>query len=565
MTDHNAAPESEKSDGEDSSKATRVSEDVRRPDIKPAREVRFSWIWLVPLVAVVVGASLLVRDWMHTGPTVTISFESAEGLEVGQTKVRYKDVVVGMVSGIKVAADRSKVLVEAELDREGATYITQESTRFWVVRPRLGISGVSGLGTLLSGAYIGVDAAESKNGGEPVYEFTGLEKPPEITSGRPGRRFTLKAPDLGSLEIGSPVYYRRIQVGRVIGYDLDESGKAVSIQVFVDKPNDKFVTKDTRFWNASGIDLSLSADGLKVQTGSVVSVMAGGVAFGSPEELNAKPAEPAEADSVFALTDTQAQAMADPDGPPYAIELHFRQSVRGLKVGAPIDFRGLELGKVVDIDLEYNVKDKYFYALVKGELYPLRFGAAYENMREGSPDSENTDSDMLSVMVENGLRAQMRAANILTGQQYVALDFFPDAKPVRFDSEAQPVILPTIVGDFDRLQQQITSVVTKLDAIPFEDIGKDLRSSLQSMAQLIKKLDGQLAPQATSMLKAAQKSLNSIDKLLAQNSPMNDNIDRTLREINNTAKSLRALADYLQTHPTSLLRGPARDAVPVSP
>jgi paraquat-inducible protein B len=195
----------------------------------------------------------------------------------------------------------------------------------------------------------------------------------------------------------------------------------------------------------------------------------------------------------------------------------------------------------------------------------MRFGAAYENMRKGSPDSKNTDSDLLSVMVENGLRAQMRAANILTGQQYVALDFFTDAKPVSFDSKAQPVILPTIVGDFDRLQQQITSIVTKLDAVPFEDIGKDLRTSLQSVAQLVKNLDGQLAPQATSMLKAAQKSLSSIDKLLAQNSPMNDNIDRTLREISNTAKSLRALADYLQTHPTSLLRGPARDAVPVSP
>src|SRR5690606_30883116 len=174
--------------------------------------------------------------------------------------------------------------------------------------------------------------------------------------------------------------------------------------------------------------------------------------------------EPAKADSVFPLVDTQAQAMADPDGPPYAIELHFRQSVRGLKVGAPIDFRGLELGKVVDIDLEYNIEDKYFYALVKGELFPMRFGAAYENMRKGSSNPKNTDSDLLSAMIENGLRAQMRAANILTGQQYVALDFFPDAKPVSFDSAAQPVILPTIVGDFDRLQQQITSVVTKIDA-----------------------------------------------------------------------------------------------------
>ncbi|SHI03733.1 PqiB family protein [Pollutimonas bauzanensis] len=560
MSDHNTAPESSSSAPGDA--AGPATPGLRQPDVKAGRESRFSWIWLVPLVAALVGVSLLVRNWMHTGPTVTISFESADGLEVGQTKVRYKDVVIGLVTDIKVAPDRSKVLVDAELNREGSAYITQEGTRFWVVRPRLGISGVSGLGTLLSGAYIGVDAAESKNGGEPVYQFTGLEKPPEVTSGRPGTRFNLRASELGSLEIGSPVYFRRIQVGQIIGYDLDKSGKAVSIQVFIDKPNDKFVTKDTRFWNASGINVSLSADGFNVQTGSIVSVMAGGVAFAAPDDADTQPAD---ADQAFLLADTQAHAMADPDGPALPISMQFRQSVRGLKVGAPIDFRGLELGKVVDIDLEFNTKEKYFYALVKGELYPLRFGSAYQNMLKHNADSSESGADLLGVMVERGLRAQMRAANLLTGQQYIALEFFPDAKAVAFDAKAQPPLLPTIAGDFDRLQQQISSIVAKIDTIPFEGIGNDLRASLKSVSKLVDRLDGQVAPQASAVLKAAQKSLGRVDKLLAQDSPMNDNLDRTLREISAAAKSLRALADYLQTHPTALLRGPARDAMPASP
>ncbi|NYT63623.1 MCE family protein [Alcaligenaceae bacterium] len=535
---------------------------LKQPNIKPRRETRISWIWLVPLVVALVGATLLVRNWMHTGPTVTISFESAEGLEVGQTKVRYKDVVIGLVTGITVAPDRSKVLVNAQLNLDGASYITQAGTRFWVVRPRLGISGVSGLGTLLSGAYIGVDAPESKADSALVYEFTGLEKPPEITSGRPGTRFTLKAADLGSLEIGSPVYYRRIQVGRIIGYDLDSNGNAVSVQIFVDRPNDQFVTKDARFWNASGINLSLSADGFNVQTGSMASVIAGGVAFASASAMDTQPAAPA---AVFALAGTEEQAMADPDGSPFPIELHFRQSVRGLKVGAPIDFRGLELGKVVDIDLEYNALEKYFYAQVKGVLYPLRFGAAYENMLRHEPDSQDTDLDLLTLMVEHGLRAQMRAANLLTGQQYVALDFFPDAPAELFNRHHQPLVLPTITGDFDRLQQQISSIVTKIDAIPFEGIGKDLRGSLKSVSKLVDGLGEQLTPQASAVLKAARKSLSQVDKLLAQDSSFNSNIEQTLSEIGAAAKSLRALADYLQTHPTALLRGPARDAITVSP
>lgn len=533
-----------------------------RPDVRPRREGRISWIWLVPLVAALVGASLLVRNWMHTGPTITISFESAEGLEIGQTKIRYKDVVIGVVSGIKVSSDRSKVLVSADLNREGSEYITQKGSRFWVVRPRLGISGVSGLGTLLSGAYISVDAAESNNGDDPVYEFEGLEKPPEITSGRPGTRYTLYASDLGSLEIGSPVYFRRIQVGRVIGYDLDEDGKSVNIQVFIDAPNDKFVTSDTRFWNASGINLSLDADGFNVQTGSLVSVMAGGVAFASVNEANT---EPAKADSRFALGGTRVEAMADPDGPPFPIELHFQQSVRGLKVGAPVDFRGLELGKVIDIDLEFNRKTKRFYALVKAELYPLRFGAVYENMMKMDAATGYPGAVLLGPLVKHGLRGQIRAANLLTGQQYVALDFFPDAEPADFDAKQVPVIMPTIAGNFDRLQQQISSIVSKLDAIPFEGISNDLRSSLASMNKLLKRFEGELTPQAAAILKSAQKSLKRIDQVLAEDSPLSGNVERTLTEINGAAKSLRALSDYLRTNPSALLRGRASDTLTVSP
>lgn len=533
-----------------------------QPNVRPRREGRISWIWLVPLVAALVGASLLVRNWMHTGPTITISFESAEGLEVGQTKIRYKDVVIGVVSGIKVSSDRSKVLVSADLNREGSEYITQKGSRFWVVRPRLGISGVSGLGTLLSGAYISVDAAESNNGDDPVYEFEGLEKPPEITSGRPGTRYTLYASDLGSLEIGSPVYFRRIQVGRVIGYDLDEDGKSVNIQVFIDAPNDKFVTSDTRFWNASGINLSLDADGFNVQTGSLVSVMAGGVAFASVNEANT---EPAKADSRFALGGTRIEAMADPDGPPFPIELHFQQSVRGLKVGAPVDFRGLELGKVIDIDLEFNRKTKRFYALVKAELYPLRFGAVYENMMKMDAATGYPGAVLLGPLIKHGLRGQIRAANLLTGQQYVALDFFPDAEAADFDAKQVPVVMPTIAGNFDRLQQQISSIVGKIDAIPFEGISKDLRSSLVSMTKLLKRFEGELTPQASAMLKSAQNSLKRIDQVLAEDSPLSGNVERTLAEINGAAKSLRALSDYLRTNPSALLRGRASDTLTVSP
>lgn len=535
---------------------------VSKPLIKPRRSLRISWIWLVPLVAALIGASLLVQSWVRTGPVITISFESAQGLEVGQTKIRYKDVVVGVVTGVRVSRDRSRVLVKAQIDREGSHYITRKGTRFWVVRPRLAISGISGLNTLLSGPYIAVDTVRSNEDGPSVFDFVGLEKPPEVSNDRSGRRFTLHAEDLGSLEVGSPVYYRRIPVGRIIDYALDKNGKAVDVHIFVDAPNDKFVTKDTRFWNASGINLSLGASGVTIKTGSLASVIAGGIAFGTPSDLPDPNDKPAPANAVFTLATSEAEAMADPDGTPFRVDMIFHQSVRGLKLGAPIEFRGLNLGKVVDIDLEFEPKTIQFYVLVKALLYPMRFGDAYEQMKEFEKNAAYPGQFLLGPLVKRGMRAQIQAANLLTGQQIIALDFFPDAPPVKFDSSKIPIELPTITGTFDRLQQQISSIVSKIDAVPFAGISSDLQASLKTLNRTLKGINGKVSPQAAATLKSAQNALDRVDGLLDQDSSTSNHVGQALRELTAAAKSLRALADYLRTNPSALLRGRSADTLP---
>lgn len=531
------------------------------PLVRPRRIGQISWIWFIPLIAAIVGASLLFRNWINTGPTIVISFESAEGLEIGQTKVRYKDVVVGVVTDIKVSDNRSKVLVSAELSADGAGFITQPESRFWVVRPRLGVSGVSGLGTILSGPYISVDTTD-KQSGPSQYHFTGLEKAPEVTTGRHGTRFTLVADDLGSLEIGSPIYYRRIPVGRVIGYDLDSTGTAVNIQIFVDAPHDQYIHGDTRFWNTSGIDFSFDGAGVNLRTSSLAAIVSGGLAFANPPETEAPPLEPGK---VFKLFDTYDLALADPDGMPFSVELHFRQSVRGLKLGAPVDFRGLELGKVYDIDLEYDPTSKRFFALVKVQLYPLRFGIEYEKIVSLSSHTQDPAQTLLGPLVQHGLRAQLRAANLLSGQQYIALDFFPESDSQDFDLQRRPFVVPTIAGSFDRLQQQVSSIVTKLDSIPYSDVAQDIRDGLAALKQLLKNIDTQVVPSTNSALQAAQRALNNAEKILSKDAPTVNKLDRSLQEITNAAKSLRALADYLQTNPTALIRGPAPDRLKIDP
>jgi len=532
---------------------------VRVPDVVRKKR-RISWIWLVPVIAALAGLSLVVRTWMQVGPEITIQFQTAEGIEVGKTQVRYKDVVIGMVKRVRFNDDRSKVLVEAELDKSAAD-LAREGTNFWVVRPRLGFTGVSGLGTLLSGAYIGVDAPEGagKSSGKPEkLEFVGLESPPTVTHDRAGKHFLLRADTLGSLDIGSPVYFRRISVGRVVNYSLDESGKAVNIEVFIDAPNDRFVTDNTRFWNASGVDLSVNADGLKMRTQSLVSMAIGGLAF---ESVSSRDAAPAKADTRFNLYASEGDAKANPDGTPFRIRMRFDQSVRGLAVGAPVDFQGITLGNVTSITIDFDNAKKRFYAIADATLYPERLGGVYDRLVAESMAGEQAGGKLLGAMIRYGLRAQLRSANVLTGQLYVALDSFPDAPPVPF-TFSDPAVIPTMPGQLDQLQEQIASIVGKIEKIPFDQIGKELHQTLAGTTRLVNQIDKQLAPDARKVLQQAQVSLQRVDKMLAPDAAVPVNTERAMQELTRAARSLRALSDFLQANPESLLRGRGEDPIP---
>ena len=272
-----------------------MPEDLTSP-VDKGRRKRLSVIWIVPLLAVLVGIGLAVQAIRARGPEVTLQFTTAEGLEVGKTRVKFKDVVIGTVSEIALSEDRKSVRVVVQMDKQ-AEGLVVEDTRFWVVRPRVAASGVSGLATLLSGVYIAIDPGKQE---QERREFVGLEVPPQVTSDTPGRQFLLKADDLGSLDVGVPVYYRRIQVGRVAGYAMQPDGKGVDVQIFVDAPYDSFVTADSRFWHASGIDVALSSEGVKLDVQSLASLVAGGIAFATPEgERMGNAARPQQTFALF--------------------------------------------------------------------------------------------------------------------------------------------------------------------------------------------------------------------------------------------------------------------------
>jgi paraquat-inducible protein B len=525
-----------------------------RPELRRRARWLPSLVWLIPIVAAIIGLSLLIHTLSERGPEITVTFRTADGLAPGKTPVRYKAVDIGVVKSLRLARDRSHVIATIALSNDANSFLAKD-TRFWVVRPRFAVSGISGLETLLSGAYIGVDAGKSDVRSD---SFAGLEVPPAVSTDASGKQFVLRAADLGSLDIGSPVYYRRVRVGQVVAYQLEPNGQDLSLRVFVDKPYDQLVTANTRFWHASGIDIKLDAGGLKVNTQALATMLLGGVAFQDPD--NAKAAAAAGEDTRFILASDQAEAMKPLDElKPALAVLNFDQSVRGLSPGAALDFRGIVVGQVRSIGIEYQRDKKTFRFPVIVELYPSRMGFSPRDL-----DDKQKTNDIAETMNRRGLRAQLRNGNLLTGQLYVAFDFFPKAAPAKVSVDGPMPELATTPGTLDELQAKLGSIVNKIDNVPFEQIGRDLRTSMAALDKmldnadkLMAQVDGNLVPQFAAALQDARQTLQAANQTLAPNAPLQQDTRRMMQELTRSAASLRSLTDYLERHPEALLRGKA--------
>lgn len=533
----------------------------------PKRRWAISIVWLIPLVAVLVGGWVAMNYLMSRGSTISIEFANADGLEAGKTKVRYKEVDIGTVSGIAIAKDRSHVIVTAKMAKQADDLLVGD-TKFWVVRPRVTLNSISGLGTLLSGAYIGLDAGKSA---ESQYDFKGLETPPPIPSDLPGRRFILHADDIGSLYVGAPVYYRRVEVGSITSYKLDENGRGITLEIFVNAPYDKLVTTNARFWHASGIDVSVGSSGVTLNTESLTSIIVGGISFQAPEE--ARSTEPAKVDASFTLFDNKAGALKLVNQEVHSYILYFDESLRGLTPGAQVDFRGIPLGEVKSVSIEYDRTEKAVRFPVEIDIYPERMRSRY---RVGAPElsaMERNPQGLLDRMVARGFRAQLKSANLLTGQLYVALDFFPKAPKAKIDWSKKPVELPTAPGALEDIQQTIGNIAAKLEKVPFDTLGADASRALKSLDAALKsanstlkqadttlsQVDASIVPELRSTLEQARKTLGSAEKTLSSDAPVQTDLRDTLAEVTKAARTLQDLADYLSRHPESLLRGKKGD------
>lgn len=548
------------------------SEPLPAPRVRPHSGL--SIVWLIPLLTVLIGGWLIYRTIADKGPLVTVSFRTAEGLEIGKTRVKYKSLDIGVVEQIRFSDDFARVEVRARLSKEAAHFLRRD-TRFWVVKPQLGVRGVSGLSTLISGSYIEIEPGE----GAPQTQFVGLEVPPVVKSDEAGRRIVLVSRRLGSIDRGSPLYFQGVRAGEVLGYELANDYQSVLIHAFVIAPFDRMVRSNTRFWNASGVNITLGADGMRVQTESLQSLLFGGIAFDTPD--------PQEGGSenidglVFTLHDDLKSIGEQAFASKLRFVLFFEDSVRGLSVGAPVEFKGIKIGAVTDIRLEYDSKTSSFRIPVTVEIEPERIGGRSDALKRAPKDA-------LLAMVKRGLRARLSTGNLLTGQLFVELDMQPKA-PLRLVNAGGGVPeLPTLPGTFDQMTVSVRNILEKLERIDLEGIGADLRgtlkgtnaianaphleraladlaASLASTRVILQKLEQRAEPLAANLEQALAASRDAMDKaattmrlmegMLAPDSPMREGTLRTLQDVGEAARAIRGLVELLERQPQSLIFG----------
>ncbi|MEJ1979285.1 MAG: MlaD family protein [Acetobacteraceae bacterium] len=548
------------------------------PQARVERKSQFSLIWILPAIAIVIGAYLAYTTLSQRGPEIVLTFLSADGLTAGQTKVRHKAVDLGTVQSIRLAPDMSHVIVRVRMNRESTPYLTDQA-RFWVVRPRLSASNISGLETLLSGGYIELDPGQKD--GNSQREFVGLEDPPGIRSDEPGRTFVLAAGRIGSLGSGSPVFYRDIVVGEVLGYKLPEGNGPITVNVFVRAPYDKWVRTGTRFWNASGVRVELGPQGVHLELESIQAVLSGGIAFNTPHEN--RDSSIASVDAKFPLYEDEAAANAAGYTRHLPFVTYFESSAAGLAVGAPVQVFGITVGTVTAVKLELDPKTAIARVRVAFDVQPDR-------LQSVDNDPADTPDAITRHLVANGMRAALETANLLTGALVVSLEFPPNPPPAEIGHEGDAIVLPSQGGGIAGLTTTLSDIAQKLDALPFAEIGANankllaslntvvggteakqalssIASTMADVQALVKNVDAGVSPllkrlpQMSADLQQTVARTNrlvgSVDAGYGGDSQFQRDLGRLMAQLNDTARSIRLLADFLDRHPEALIRGRA--------
>jgi len=477
----------------------------------------WSPVWIFPIVTALIGAWILFYHYSHQGPEVTLVTTSAEGIEAGKTTIKSRSVDVGVVESTVLSDDLLHVQITARLN-SGMEKLLHKDSVFWVVKPQVGRGGVSGLSTLLSGAYI--ELQPGTKGPQPA-QYDLLDSPPLASPDAKGIRVILDSNKAGQLSPGDPVLFRGYRVGSVETSTFDPTKRSMRYQLFISAPNDRLVTNNVRFWKDSGVAVDLSSQGMRVEMGSLTTLFSGGVSFDVPESL--ETGEPVQTGSEFKLFDDQKSIQDSLYTEHIDYMMFFKDSVRGLQVGAPVEFRGIRLGTVARVP--------FFTSGMRQKLnddfrIPILIRIEPERLQR-IVGSETDVEESLASLLKRGLRGSLKTGNLITGALYVDLDFYPKADPIKdMKSFGGYPIIPTMSGGLAQIQQSLLQTLDKINNLPLNPMIEQSTKSLAETQRTMQRL---------------QVTIDSMNKLMSNKATQSlpENMQATLRELNRSMQGFQ--------------------------
>ncbi|MGB8714504.1 MAG: intermembrane transport protein PqiB [Onishia taeanensis] len=522
-----------------------------------SRHSRLSPIWIVPLVAMLIGAWLLYDDYVSRGPQITLIMSNAEGIEAGSTLIKTRNVEIGRVEQVRLSSDLSHIRVIARMSPDVEPMLV-EDTRFWVVKPRIGREGISGLNTVLSGAYIQLQPGSSE---EPSNRFEVLDQPPVAPADAKGIRVNLVGQLGNSLSVGDPVTYQGFTVGRVEEARFDPETRRMRHRAFIETPYDVLVTDSTRFWPASGIDLKLDSEGVSVNVESLEALLGGGVTFGVPEDVPL--GQPVSEDTTFTLYEDAESARQGTFNRYLEYVLLVDDTVRGLSRGAPVEFRGVRVGTVASVPWEFSIDQRSrrlgFAIPVLIRIEPQRLGEDLESL-----DIE-TWRKRFEGWFENGLRASLKAGNLLTGALYVDLNFQrPAANEYLADSYQDRPVFPTTPAGLAQIEQKVSSLLDKLNGLEVEPVldglnrnlaaSRDMLEEVRALTESVKALtDNPDTQNLPGTLTSTLEELRTTLEGLSPGSTAYDELTGSLERFDALMRDLEPVAKTLSEQPNALI------------
>ncbi|MBV1905173.1 MAG: intermembrane transport protein PqiB [Pseudomonadales bacterium] len=527
---------------------------------------RLSVIWLVPFIALVIGIWMIYVNWASQGPIIQIIFESGEGIEAGKTKVRMKNVEIGEVLELQLSKDAEHVLLSARIEKNAARLLRTDS-KFWVVRPRIGTGGVSGLGTLLSGAYIELSPG-SENRRARVFE--GLDAPPVTPLGTPGLHVTLDSDTNRSLNEGDPILFHGMQVGTIEYVHFNTKQRRNYYDAFIAAPFDSLITDNTRFWFISGISASISADGVSLEMASLATIIGGGVSFDVPQGL---PRGDRVTKRAFFTIYPRKNAI-DEKYYEYSLPfvILFENSIRGLSPGAPVEYRGIKIGHVIRTDIDYpeitNLLDPGSKIPVLIEITPARLG--FEDSEIVLPKVVSR----IDALIASGLRAGLATGNILTGSKYIELQYHSGTVGTG-QIFADYTVIPSIDGQIGLLLDSLGTTLNTVNKLPLDEIVGSANSVLEEVAEtlvVLRKSAAELEqiladPASQELIVTLNATLKKFELLaidFSEGSTTQQELERSLNALGHTLRELEPVLKNLRHKPNSLIFGrlPGEDLEP---